>query len=304
MTAETIAKALGGRKTGGSWTARCPAHDDRTPSLSIRDGADGKLLVHCFAGCEQAAVLAALRDRGLWATDGRTPCPQPGQTERQQGEDTKRAARALRLWHQARPGAGTMVATYLRSRGILFNNWPTSLRFHPRCYRPKGDESNFLPPLPAMLGLVEHVQYGPIGVHATYLRPDGSGKAAIPKCQQRASFGPRRGAAVRFGIVRPDRWLVVAEGIETTLSVMQSCALPGWAALSEGGVRALRLPREAKLVLICADHDANGIGQRAAHDAADRFLREGRRVRIAMPPANIDFNGILNSVGMEALHAP
>jgi len=36
MTAEAIAKALGGRKAGGGWTARCPAHDDRTPSLSIR----------------------------------------------------------------------------------------------------------------------------------------------------------------------------------------------------------------------------------------------------------------------------
>jgi hypothetical protein len=35
-TAKTIAKALGGGKSGGGWTARCPAHDDRTPSLSIR----------------------------------------------------------------------------------------------------------------------------------------------------------------------------------------------------------------------------------------------------------------------------
>jgi hypothetical protein len=34
MTPESIAKALGGRKAGGGWTAQCPAHDDRTPSLS------------------------------------------------------------------------------------------------------------------------------------------------------------------------------------------------------------------------------------------------------------------------------
>ena len=37
MKAETIAKALGGRKAGGGWMARCPAHDDREPSLSITD---------------------------------------------------------------------------------------------------------------------------------------------------------------------------------------------------------------------------------------------------------------------------
>jgi len=35
MKAETIAKALNGRKAGGGWMARCPAHDDRDPSLSI-----------------------------------------------------------------------------------------------------------------------------------------------------------------------------------------------------------------------------------------------------------------------------
>ena len=66
MTAETIAKALGGRKAGSGWTARCPAHDDREPSLSIRD-ADGKVLVHCHAGCDQRDVIAALKERGLWA---------------------------------------------------------------------------------------------------------------------------------------------------------------------------------------------------------------------------------------------
>ena len=67
MNAETIARALGGRQTGGTWTARCPAHDDRTPSLSIRDADGGKVLVHCHAGCDQERVIAALRGRGLWA---------------------------------------------------------------------------------------------------------------------------------------------------------------------------------------------------------------------------------------------
>lgn len=45
----------GGR---GHWT--CPAHQDRAPSLSVREGADGRALVHCFAGCATADVLAAL----------------------------------------------------------------------------------------------------------------------------------------------------------------------------------------------------------------------------------------------------
>jgi hypothetical protein len=43
----------------GRWIAKCPAHDDGRPSLSIRD-TDGRVLVHCFAGCETGAVLAAV----------------------------------------------------------------------------------------------------------------------------------------------------------------------------------------------------------------------------------------------------
>lgn len=48
------------RKTGpDSYLARCPAHDDRSPSLSIKR-ADGRVLLHCFAGCEVGDVLAAI----------------------------------------------------------------------------------------------------------------------------------------------------------------------------------------------------------------------------------------------------
>lgn len=65
MKAETIAKALGGRKAGGGWMARCPAHDDREPSLSIRDADNGKVLVRCHAGCDQRDVIAALLARRM-----------------------------------------------------------------------------------------------------------------------------------------------------------------------------------------------------------------------------------------------
>lgn len=68
MTVTTIAKALGGRKAGAAWMARCPAHDDREPSLSIADGDDGKVLVRCHAGCEQHRVIAALGGRSEGAT--------------------------------------------------------------------------------------------------------------------------------------------------------------------------------------------------------------------------------------------
>jgi hypothetical protein len=128
-----------------------------------------------------------------------------------------------------------------------------------------------------MVALVEHVERGIVGVHRTYLTPDYRRRDC-------ASLGSVGGGAVRLGQVRPDTWLCVAEGIETALAVTTACGIPAWAGLSPGGVRALVLPSEARLVLICADNDANGVGQRAAADAAQRWLAEGRRVRIAMPP--------------------
>lgn len=49
------------RQTGpGRWLACCPAHEDRTPSLSVREGDGGAILVHCFGGCEPAAIVEAL----------------------------------------------------------------------------------------------------------------------------------------------------------------------------------------------------------------------------------------------------
>jgi hypothetical protein len=50
----------GGRKVGGQYLMRCPAHDDRRPSLGVRELDDGSLLVRCYAGCATDDVLAAL----------------------------------------------------------------------------------------------------------------------------------------------------------------------------------------------------------------------------------------------------
>jgi hypothetical protein len=42
------------------WIARCPAHEDRSPSLSIRQIGDGRVLLHCFSGCQIGDILAAI----------------------------------------------------------------------------------------------------------------------------------------------------------------------------------------------------------------------------------------------------
>lgn len=61
MTIEALLACLDGvRRSGRGWMARCPAHDDRKPSLSVREGDDSRILVHCFAGCLVGDICAAL----------------------------------------------------------------------------------------------------------------------------------------------------------------------------------------------------------------------------------------------------
>ncbi len=62
MNIEALISRLDGvKETGpGKYLSRCPAHDDRSPSLAIKDGDDGRVLIHCFAGCETEDVLSAI----------------------------------------------------------------------------------------------------------------------------------------------------------------------------------------------------------------------------------------------------
>ena len=62
MSIETLISRLDSvKETGhGKYVARCPAHDDKSPSLAIKECGDGRILIHDFAGCETEDVLAAI----------------------------------------------------------------------------------------------------------------------------------------------------------------------------------------------------------------------------------------------------
>jgi hypothetical protein len=288
MTAETIAKALGGRKAGSDWSARCPAHDDRTPSLSLRDTGNGKVLVRCHAGCDQDDVIAHLKARGLWAQSGPRQfryaelcrVTKPKEPER---DDTKRTETALSIWQAAKPASGTLIETYLGSRGLRLPAVRT-LRFHPYIKHPSGDS------WPALIALVTRgADDAPLAIHRTFLAPNGAGKA--PVNPQKMMLGPCRGGAVR--LAEPGDVLMLGEGIEPCIAAMQETGIPAWAALSTSGLRALDLPKTVRDVIVLADGDDPG--EAAARDCALRWKRYGRRVRIARPPEGTDFNDMLVS---------
>lgn len=71
MSAEDLAAALGGKREGTQFVACCPAHEDSTPSLTIRDGDDGRILVYCHGGCSNAAVINILKTMDLWPSPRR-----------------------------------------------------------------------------------------------------------------------------------------------------------------------------------------------------------------------------------------
>ena len=102
-------------------------------------------------------------------------------------------------------------------------------------------------------------------------------------------LGSVNGGAVRLAYVGPK--MVVAEGLETSLSVMEATGLPTWAALSASyfiGMALPALPLAAEVV-IAADHDETGI--EAAEKAAALWSSQGRKVWIAQPSiSGTDFN--------------
>jgi len=70
------------RRAAGGWESTCPAHDDSTPSLSLRAGEDGRALLHCHAGCTPQSVLSALKLRAadLFAEVGKMVDEPPART--------------------------------------------------------------------------------------------------------------------------------------------------------------------------------------------------------------------------------
>jgi putative DNA primase/helicase len=286
MNAEAIARALGGRKTGSAWMARCPTHEDRDPSLSIDDAKSGKVLVRCHAGCDQCDVISALRRRGIWQTESphssrslrkndRLPLAEPNPDTR------KRTQAALAIWQASQPAEGSPVETYLRSRGLTVSP-PRSIRSHAGLKHPSGGI------WPVMVALVTRGMDGaPIAIHRTFLAREGNGKAPVDPAKM--MLGPCRGGVVR--LVDLGDTLMVGEGIETCLAAMQATGIPAWAALSTSGLRALDLPHALRDVIVLADGDDPG--EAAAKDCARRWKQDGRSVRIARPPRGMDFNDML-----------
>jgi putative DNA primase/helicase len=232
---------------GGRWIAdrgmcRCPAHDDRSPSLSVRVGRTS-LLLHCFAGCSAADVLKALRAAGRplgKARKGR------GGWESASAGGTRQSA--LRIWTEARPIAGTPAERYLEGRGLVAAS--SELRYHPRTPHGPYPLTVFRPALIAAVRDREDV----VAVHRSFLDPRRSRLASIE--EPRCGLGRFGAGAVRLGGVA--RRLGLAEGIETAMSASALFGPPCWATLGTERFRLVDLPSEVEELVLFLDNDAGG----------------------------------------------
>lgn len=298
------------KRRGRDHWGLCPFHNERSPSFTVNEE---KGFGHCF-GCgwhgdaidwirarfgldfaeavEELAVRAGLQpDREGRVRPQARPIARPS-TDDLEREKAQKVEWARSLWKSTGPASGTLVEAYLASRGIrLFP--PPSLRFHPSC---KHSDSGLL--LPAMIGGVQDVHGRVVGVHRTFLRPDGQGKAKVDSAKKMG--GVCWGGAVRFA--RAEECLCIAEGIETALSIVQATGMPTWAALSLGNMGAVDLPASVQEVILCADADAKdpAKAEDALRQAAERHAHAGRIVRIALPPVGMDFNDLLQADGEAA----
>jgi DNA polymerase I-like protein with 3'-5' exonuclease and polymerase domains len=270
----------------------CPFHDDSTPSLHIYDdhfhcfgcGAHGDAVdwLMMIEGLDRDAALRQLK--GCWPST--TSCASGNESS---VEVEVRRRRALRLWRQAQPIAGTLAERYLTERRRIYldalpDRGEASLRFHPYCPFGVGIRH------PCLLALRRDiVSDEPLSIHRIALTPDGN------KIERRM-LG--RGGVVKLWPVGPQ--LVIGEGIETTLAAATRVSRwggplrPAWSAVASGVLSSLPVIPGVERLIMLVDHDLNGAGQMAAMRCTERWTRAGRSVVRLMPRRpGADFNDLI-----------
>ena len=298
-----------GRREGRWWTVG-DVHNTPGRSMMIRlkgtdrasagkwtDAATGEHgdLLDLIAQGQGCATLADTLDEARRFLS--LPRPEPREPVTPVPQGSPEAAR--RLFAMSKPIRGTIVETYLRTRGVTDLRDCTSLRFHPRCYYrgDKDDPADAPDAWPALVAAATDLTGAITGVHRTWLDP--SGRAKAPVSTPRRSMGLINGQGVRIG--KAGGIVAVGEGLETMLSLRFALPdLPIVAAGSANHLDALLLPEVLRRLYVAEDDDP--AGRRATASVMTRAEAVGiEAMRLA--PARGDFNDDLRQLGREALHA-
>ncbi|MDI6025957.1 toprim domain-containing protein [Corticibacterium sp. UT-5YL-CI-8] len=194
---------------------------------------------------------------------------------------------------------GTLVASYLRGRGITNLSGTASLRFHPRCYH-RPNEHSPTEIWPAMIAAVTDLDGHITGAHRTWLDPSGFSEARLGKAPietPRRAMGDLLGHGIRFGAASDV--LAAGEGIETVLSARLGIGrMPMLAATSAAHLAAILFPATLRRLYVLCDRDPAG------DHARERLLERAAGVGIetvVLTPRLEDFNEDLRRYGPDAL---
>ena len=286
--AENILNLLDGVKVSGvgEWQALCPSHDDKNPSLSIKETSDGTMLLRCWAGCNASEIVGAM---GLGLSDlfpkvdhnfqSRTSfralieARQQERTSEQERGYSEAAKRALSDYQAATRGA--TAHPYIVRKGIQ--------PFDARC---NGDGALVVPVYNARTKLLQSLQFINADGEKRFVTGGRMTFGCFPLRHTPESF--KRAVAVRIGI---------AEGFATAASLTHvlgdSVAI--LCAFSAGNLlnvaAALRERYADAEITIYGDNDVNLVGQNASTKAA--IAVNGL---IAIPPvAGTDWNDCLKA---------
>lgn len=269
--ADRLTRALGGTWHGSSGMACCPAHDDRSSSLSISPGRT-TILLHCFAGCEFIDIIRAARGsgalRGTSKSSDRADRPAP---------NTDYAPLARKIWADAGSLSGTRGERYMLARGVV-GPW-NELRYHPRTPFGAGSMVTFRP---ALIGAVRD-DSGLIAIHRIALDPRTGGKATDLKSPKLTLGRPKSGAVRLF---KGGRTLGLAEGIETAKSAAHMLGIPVWAALGTERFAMVDIPSDVTRLILLADRGVGG--RRAVILGRKGHARPGRSIETPLPPNGFD----------------
>jgi len=263
-------------RSGKGYRVNCPLCNDKKQCLSLSDGHDGKLLVHCFKGCDSISILKLLSDQFPQETYTQRPTPTP-----ESSDGLNWSSKAEYIWNQGLPIKDTPVETYLRSRKVIVPYDCEDLRYIPPSIK-------YPPTMCARL--TDAVTALPVSLHFTRLKPDGTGKNENGIARLYLSHHRKTGTVLRLTEdAEVTLGLGIAEGIETALSVLKSGFAPIWACLDAGNIKSFPVLNGLDCLTIFADHDQ--AGRDAADTCAKRWRAAGKDAAIVLPERlNSDWN--------------
>jgi len=281
--AADLVKALGGVWREHGSMCRCPAHPDRTPSLSVRVGARS-LLFKCFAGCTGLEILQAIRRLKL-----RVPIAREATVDTGTAADTALAmsARAREIWCSARRVEGSCAEAYLALRGI--HRRSAALRYHPQTPLGRGRAVCFRPALIAAISEGDAV----IAIQRLFLDRDRAALAADLARPKLMLGSPRSGAVV---LEPPGLHLGLAEGVETAMSAAILLGIPVWAVLGNERLSRIVIPVSVRRLILLPDNDR--AGRVAERQAREVYASAGHAIDTVWPWARCnDWNDLLRKEG-------